>query len=155
MVVIHLQGLSFRAHKEGGSDTTIPMAGKLPAANNSFSNAVLLSGTTGSLTGHNINATLEDNNEWVWDGHTVWYKFVAPSDQFINFTISAANAPDDIVSPAMTLFLGTDISTISYIDSRAEYGSYNFFVTGGETYYLQIDSYAGIMGYFTLEWDFT
>jgi hypothetical protein len=144
-----------------------------PPANDDFANAQLITGTSGSVTGSNIAATLEPGEPSIQDnygGSSVWYKWTVPVTGSYQFDTCSAY-PD--VYGLIGLFTGDTVSNATEFSAgpslddcpAGEAGA--TIVTGtmsaGLTLYIKFDGineidatgsrpFPAYQGVFTLEW---
>ncbi len=132
-------------------------------ANDNFTEAQTISGPSGSTTGNNTGATLEQDEPQMVDedgqpiegGASVWFRWTAPRTGTYSFntfgseldTILAGYEGDDLasltpVSPADDDYDPT-VSTDSRISFRAKVG---------QIYWISVDGYFGAVGSFELNW---
>jgi hypothetical protein len=140
-------------------------------ANDLFADALLLTGTQGSFTGSNVDATKEagepahGGNE---GGRSVWYKFtVTRSGVLLVNTRGSTNLftlqPLDTVMSVYTSggtappFV-TNLQEVASNDDVAGGGGYSevtFGVEAGQTYYIAVDGYDAASGNIQLNYAFT
>jgi sugar lactone lactonase YvrE len=134
----------------------------LVPVNDSFSNAVTieLSNNTAQLTGSNIGATKETgepNHASQPGGHSVWWKWTAPTTAAV--TISTDGTNFDTVLGVYTGSTVSSLTAIAFNDdapSRTTLTSLvTFDATGGTTYYIAVDGWAGYFGQIRLNVTFT
>ena len=141
-----------------------------PPANDNFANAQLISGTSGSVTGTNVGATVEPGEQTIQDtrgGASVWYKWTVPVTGSYQFDTCSANPG---VYGLIGLFTGDTVSNATEFGPgpspdlcpAGEAGS--TIITGtmsaGLTLYIKFDGYnengsnanPPYEGPFTLEW---
>ena len=141
-----------------------------PPANDNFANAQLISGTSGSVTGTNVGATVEPGEQTIQDtrgGASVWYKWTVPVTGSYQFDTCSANPG---VYGLIGLFAGDTVSNATEFGPgpspdlcpAGEAGS--TIITGtmsaGLTLYIKFDGYnengsnanPPYQGPFTLEW---
>jgi Fibronectin type III domain len=89
--------------------TPHPPSGK-PPANDNFGSAQVISGTSGSVTGINVGATVEPGEQTIQDnrgGASVWYKWTVPVTGSYQFDTCSANPG---VVGLIGLFTGNSVS---------------------------------------------
>jgi Fibronectin type III domain/NHL repeat len=82
-----------------------------PPANDNFANAKVIKGTSGSVTGTNVGATVEPGEQTIQDnrgGASVWYKWTVPVTGSYRFDTCTANPG---VVGLIGLFTGNSVST--------------------------------------------
>ena len=106
----------------------------------SFYGATPISGWSGSLSGSNAGATSEAGEPRIGVGQTLWFKWVAPADGAVRF---AVEHPHDgvAVDPVLALYTGGSLGALTRVSEVTEY--VHHVVTGGTTYWLQLDSRNG------------
>ena len=150
------------------------LAGSAQAAapgNDDFANATVLTGTNGSVTGNNAEATAEagePNNHQAecctandLGGVSVWYEWTAPASGLIGFDTDAVDTLNaDTVLGVYTGSLGS----LNEVDFNDDYGGncctsrVVFKATAGQTYKLAVGACCGIPassgapGGFKLQW---
>src|SRR5439155_332842 len=119
----------------------------LPPANDNWANAALASGSSGSASGENDGATIEQGEPLqltaATTGKTVWWKWVAPATG--GFTFDTAGSSFDTV---LGVFTGSSVSNLTPVASDDDSGGNgtsraSFGASAGTTYYVQVGSYAG------------
>ena len=131
-----------------------------PPVNDDFANATLLSGSSGSVNGTNVDATRESPDEETdHSPQTVWYKWTAPFSGNVIFTTSEFNAPNDISDSYLKFYSGASLATLVLLREDDDNGI-NFYsmvsvnVTSGTEYHIRVNGYSiGETGEFTLTWD--
>jgi hypothetical protein len=82
-----------------------------PPANDNFANAKMIKGTSGSVTGTNVGATVEPGEQTIQDnrgGASIWYKWTVPVTGSYRFDTCTANPG---VVGLIGLFTGNSVST--------------------------------------------
>lgn len=129
--------------------------GGSPPGNDNFANAISLSGASGSTTGNNANATKETgepNHAGNSGGHSVWWKWTAPSSKRVQIDTKTSNF-DTILG----IYTGTTVNSLTTIASDDESGGsftslVQFNPVAGTTYYIAVDGWAGATGNVVLSW---
>jgi hypothetical protein len=139
--------------------------GALPAGpdNDNFVNAVTLQGTSGTVTGTNINATKEIGEppsvpQVTLGGRSVWYRWVSPVNGTVTFNTVGSNFDTTI-----SAYTGAGVTALSFMaandDINTEAGnvasSIQFNVSAGTVYRVMVDGYDGDSGSITLNWTAT
>lgn len=122
---------------------------RLQAANDAFADAIILTGSTGSVTGSNVNATGEDGEPAQSSNvDSVWWTWVAPS----NGTL-VLNTSDSNFYPFLSLFTGSSVDGLTVITRG--FDSLEHRVESGVTYYIASDGYGSEEGDFELDYNLT
>jgi hypothetical protein len=111
-----------------------------PPANDNFANAQNLPGHNGTLTGRNVNATVEFGEPGTPDGpsNSVWYKVTATQNG--NFHVEACDVE-------LAAFSGTALNNLQELasaDSTNFCTGIDFAMTNTQTYYIAVDD-AGLL----------
>ena len=127
--------------------------------NDNFINAIEIAGTSGRISGWNIDASLEEDEDTGYlynecpSEATVWYRWTALENGAVSFGVTNADF-DTIIG----VYRGASINALKMIafndDTDAdEYQSFTAFnATAGETYYIAVGGYSDGMGTFDLVW---
>src|SRR5439155_60285 len=131
-----------------------------PPANDAFANAQSISGTSGSVTGSNANATKESGEPYhAGDagGRSVWYYWTAPGSGSVTidtvgstFNTLLGVYTGGSVSGLTTVASNDDISSGSNFQSRV-----TFSAVSGTTYRIAVDGSNGASGSVILNWSLT
>jgi subtilisin family serine protease len=131
-----------------------------PPANDAFANGQVISGASGSATGATGNATKEagePNHAGNAGGHSIWFRWTAPSDGSItvdtvgsNYDTLLAAYTGSAVNGLTVRASNDDITSGSNVQSRI-----TFSVLAGTTYHVAVDGWNGASGNVTLNWTFT
>ena len=115
-------------------------------SNDNFSNATVLSGTSGSATGTNAGATLEANEPivkaYAYAAHSVWWTWTAPNSGTVAFSTSGSS-----FDTVMGVYTGSSVAGLSAVvendDCKAGDGSSlcQFSVKGGTVYRIAVAGY--------------
>lgn len=132
-----------------------------PPANDNFANAQGLSGTSGAVSGTNVEATSETGEPNIVSGGTinsVWYKFTAPSTGSLNVDTNGAGTIASDTSIAV--FTGAAIDSLTKITENSGYVPFGysrmtFGVTAGTVYYIKVEGFGSATGTFTLNYALT
>ena len=144
-------------------ETTSNVAPAAPPPNDNFNFPQVLSNTTGTITGNNIDATKEPgepNHAGDMGGHSVWYQWTHPPTVPLGISFSSRNAGTNF-DTLIAVYTGTQVNSLTQIAANDDYGStptvYTstlFFPTvPGTTYLIAVDGYAADSGTFTISWD--
>lgn len=129
-----------------------------PPPNDNFANAQIISGTTDSATGTNVDATKELGEPGLGNtyDHSVWYRWQAPATLCMNF-----NTVGSGFDTALFVYTGTMLSDLQLVVSNDDIvldannrSSVAFNATANATYYFQIAGYSGGTGDIQLNWTF-
>jgi hypothetical protein len=156
------QDLTFSLLRDVGWPTVATPA-PTPPANDNFSNAQVIAGCSGSVTGTNVSATKEvgepnhspDNNGGT---RSVWYQWQSPSSG--STTITTAGSSFDTV---LAVYTGTAVSSLTLIgknddvSSGDQTSSVTFSASAGTVYRIAVDGYnnngsGGDVGSIMLNW---
>jgi hypothetical protein len=133
-----------------GAELTAP-------ANDMFSNAQPISGTSNLITGSNTEATVEPGEpQTPAIGLTVWYKWVAPANLSMTFeTISGGTMPDTV----MGVYTGNNVANLTAIGTNDDingvqnrFSRVTFIAKAGFTYFVQIRGFNALNGTFRLQY---
>lgn len=124
----------------------------LPPANDNFSAATVLMGTSASVLGFNIGASQEAGEPSVArvsGGHSVWWTWKAPASGTVVVTTQGSD-----FDTTLGVFRGSAVNTLTSIaandDESVLLGVFtsrvSFSAIGGTTYLLAVDGYHGAMG---------
>ncbi len=132
-----------------------------PPANDMFANAETLPGTSGSVSGTNLEATSETGEPNIVSGgaiNSVWYKITAPMTGSLNMD---TNGPGTITSDtSIAVFTGAAVDSLTKITENSGfvpfgYSRMTFGVTSGVTYYIKVEGFGSFTGTFTLNYALT
>jgi hypothetical protein len=127
--------------------------------NDNFTDAILLSGTSGSVSGSNINATGELNEpEQGGDLASVWWSWTAPETGILRFNTNGSD-----FDTYLSLFEGDSLSNLTALAQDDDSGDgaqslLQYQVQAGATYYIAVDGYGYGQpdeGNITLNYDFS
>ena len=125
-----------------------------PPANDTFANAQVVTGASGTTTGSTVHAAKEPgepNHGGNAGGGSIWYRWTAPSAGTATFTTCGSGF--DTVLGAYT---GTAVNSLTALagndDSCGVQSSVSFAVTAGVTYRVAVDGYDNARGAVTLNW---
>ncbi|MEP0913303.1 DUF4347 domain-containing protein [Leptolyngbya sp. GB1-A1] len=127
-------------------------------SNDNWSNAIALTGTSGTGTGTNFAATGETEEPWQsGETNSVWWAWTAPSDGLLELDTDGSD-----FNTFLSLFTGerlSDLITLKQSDDSGEtvQSSLQYRVQAGNTYYIAVDSsgYDDDTGNITLNYQFT
>lgn len=128
-------------------------------ANNNFSSAQVVSGSTGSVSGNNANASKESgepDHAGNSGGVSVWYQWQAPISGPVNINTSGSN-----FDTLLGVYIGNSVSALTTIGSNDDTAfpavltsNVVFNAIAGTTYRIAVDGYAGATGSIVLSWNF-
>lgn len=124
-------------------------------ANDNFADAQLLTGTSGSVSGSNVEATWQTGEPGSSINKTVWFKWVA--DTTGTLTVNSAGSTYDTV---LIAYSGSALGSLVQLAGNDDFGGtltsqITFTVVTGRTYYLWLSGYANDAGNYTLSWSFS
>jgi PASTA domain len=138
-----------------GLAVLIPAAVAAPPANEAFATAQVLSGNAGSVLGTNADATKEPgepNHAGEQGGHSVWYRWTAPSSGHAVFDTCSDTRFDTMLA----VYAGATVSALTEVassdDGCGTQSLVSFAVQAGTEYAIAVDGYDGGTGAFTLRW---
>ncbi len=117
--------------------------GQVPA-NDNFASAQLITGSSGSAPGSNVNATLETGEPTTTAGFTggksIWFRWVAPSTASITFGLTAN------FDTQLAIYNGSAVNNLTSVGESDPGGSggdsVTFNATSGTTYRVRVTSYS-------------
>jgi hypothetical protein len=129
-----------------------------PPANDNFSNAIVFSGSAGSIEGTTVSATLEafeTNNFYEFEtanlaGNSVWYQWTAPSNGNV-FFYDGLEYPSFYYYPTGVSHNPTNLVAATSSQSDSDYSA-TLVATQSVTYYISVS--ASSPGPFTLQWQY-
>jgi uncharacterized delta-60 repeat protein len=144
-------------------------AAQAAPTNDNFANAIVISGTTGTISGSNVGATLqppcETNAIYVQDyatvetvGASVWYAWTAPTNGTASFNtigssldtvLSIWKTTNGLCSSSLTNIVADDDSGGTIVGGSS---ALSFTAVAGTTYYVCVEGYFGAIGSVVLNW---
>ncbi len=126
----------------------------LPPPNDNFAASQLITGTSGSITGTNVEATSQAGEPN--SGNTVWYRITTSAA--ISLTFDTFGSDFDTI---MGIYTGNSVTSLTQIALNDDSGIYGsalqsrivFNTTAGGTYYIQIKGINNVEGNITLRWN--
>jgi subtilisin-like proprotein convertase family protein len=127
-----------------------------PPANDNFASAQAISGSSGSVSGNNFNATKqagEPSHAGNSGGASVWYNWTAPSTSPVTFD-TAMSGFDTLLA----VYTGNSLSALTPIASNNDLNANStrsrvtFTPTSGTVYRIAVDGNNGLTGNLTLRW---
>ena len=129
--------------------------------NDDFANATVISGMSGSVTGTNVGAGVEDDEplpleregHWTFGSTaTVWWKWTAPTNG--TFVFETYGSDFDTV---LGVYTGSVVDALERVAANDDDGvstsAVTFGATEGTTYYIAVGGYENDMGDIVLSWD--
>lgn len=123
-------------------------------ANDTFANAIALSGPAGSIAGSNVSATGEAGEPSTGFNlvlNSVWYRWVAAASGPATFETCGGISDYDT---HLAVFVGTAVNALAVEtfndDACSLQSRVTFNATIGTTYYIQVDGFSTAQGNFTL-----
>jgi hypothetical protein len=129
--------------------------------NDNFHNAQIISSYRGSVSGTNVNATIESEEPGYATtkaGASVWFGWTAPlSDNYsFQFTNSNFDAVGTVFQPADDTYVPMSFAALNEVAQLdASHSTMTFDAEAGNRYYIAIDGANGATGTFTLAWQRT
>ncbi|NDI17314.1 MAG: hypothetical protein EBY83_05005, partial [Verrucomicrobia bacterium] len=155
-----VKGTIYRIVVDGksGASGAIQLAASLVAAvapvNDSFASATVLAGTSFSVNGSNIGATVqtgEPKHAGITGGKSVWWSWTAPSTG--TFTLATTGSSFDTT---LGIYTGTAVNTLTVVGSNDDQSTtlrtskVVVSVVAGTTYRIAVDGYSAASGAITL-----
>jgi ribosomal protein L19 len=128
----------------------------IPPGNDNFANATAISGSSGSVSGNNANATKqsgEPNHAGNAGGPSVWYNWTAPSTSPVTFD-TAMSAFDTLLA----VYTGNSVNALTLVASNDDLSPNSsrsrltFTPVAGTVYHVAVDGNNGANGNITLRW---
>lgn len=150
-------GVSVADPRNGLVKPRLDLAAALRPANDRFAGRFTLAGNTGSAIGQNRLATAETGEPWhagVGSGHSVWWRWVAPSAG--QFSLDTRGSAFDTV---LAVYTGNELGGLQQVaanDNGAGGGSAVLFqAQAGVEYQIAIDGNGSAVGDLSLHWTLT
>lgn len=132
-----------------------------PPGNDNFANRYLITGTAGSTNGYNIAASKEGTNETAHafevGGHSVWYRWVAPTSGFVDFNTKGSTFDTLLAVYTNSIMTSTNIPLESNDDDAQGGGLQTsrlwFYARAGTNYDIAVDGFGGDVGQVKLSWN--
>jgi len=125
--------------------------------NDNFTNAWILIGQVGKITGQNTGATIEPGEPIHWSGsagHSVWYSWTAPYNGMVVFTTEGSR-----FNTVLAVYTGQELTNLNLVANNDDYNGETtasmvmFNATSGVEYKIAIDGKgAQNSGIFSLGW---
>jgi len=122
-------------------------------SNDNFADAYAITGASGTTSGTNVGATLEDGETAVYGPNSVWWSWTAPSSGPFTFNTFGSN-----FDTVLQVFTGTEVSALTEIVYNDEAGSshqskVDFDAVSGVTYMICVRGYNDLStGSIILNW---
>lgn len=143
---------------QGASGNIVLSWASAAPANDNFVNAIVISGTSGTVSGTTVNATKE-GGEPDHGGNvgaaSIWYQWTAPVSGQVSFDTFGSN-----FDTLLGIYTGASVSSLTTIaeddDSGPNLTSRIIFnAVAGTTYFIAIDGFDGDSGSVTLNWAYS
>ena len=126
--------------------------------NDAFANALVITGSSGSVSSDNLLATKEPGEpDHAGDpgGKSVWFAWTAPSSGLWTFDTSGSS-----FDTLLAIYTGITVGNLTVVASDDDWAGAvtsqaSFNAIGGTTYRIAVDGYAGASGSIVLNWNFT
>ncbi len=126
-----------------------------PAGNDFYTNALVLSGGSGSISGFNIAARRETGEPLfpgVTNNNSVWFCGQVPVSGLLRFDTEGSN-----FDTLLAVFTGSRITNLTIVASDNDSGTNNtsrlyFQALAGTNYWVAVDGVVGQSGFFRLNW---
>jgi uncharacterized repeat protein (TIGR03803 family) len=128
---------------------------EVPPANDYFTNAQLISGAAGSVTGTNVGATREigePDHAGSPASRSIWFRWTAPSTNEVSVTTAGSD-----FDTTLAVYTGGSVNALTQVASNDEFAAdstsaLTFFPTAGTSYRIAVDGFSGAMGFVKLNW---
>lgn len=157
--ILATSGTTYRVAIDGFDGETgalvLNWSPEVPPANDNFTNAQVISGTTGSAAGSNVGATRETgepDHAGVAGGRSVWFQWTAPSTNAVSMTTAGSD-----FDTTLAVYAGTSVNALVEVASNDEFeadstSAVTFIPSAGTMYRIAVDGYSGQMGAVMLNW---
>lgn len=120
----------------------------LPSINDNFTNRRLLSGTSGTTSGHNRGTTSEAGEPLLagaHSGHSAWWRWQAPADGKLTIDLTGSN-----FDTMLTVYRGNSLDTLEFVAWNNDFGTaraskVTFETEAGVEYQISVDGYAATL----------
>jgi hypothetical protein len=125
-------------------------------ANDNFASATVITGSSGSVTGSNVNATAEvgePSHAGSGAVRSAWWSWTPTSTASVTFTTLGS-----VFNTRLAIYTGTAVGSLTAVVSGASagtgliYSSVTFTAVSGTTYRIAVDGVFGTSGAITLNW---
>lgn len=132
-----------------------------PPGNDNFANRYLITGTVGSTNGYNYAAAKEGTNETAHafevGGHSIWYRWVAPTNGFVDFNTKGSTLDTLLAVYTNSVMTSSNIPVASNDDDAQGGGLQTsrlwFYARAGTNYDIAVDGFGGEVGEVKLNWN--
>lgn len=136
-------------------DVVLNWSLEVPPLNDNFADATPITGSSGTISGHNSAATQEPgepNHAGEPGGRSVWFRWTAPADGVYSFDTSGSS-----LNTLLAVYTGASVNALSLMASNDDSGvditsAVSFSALNGVTYHFAVDGYAMEAGALTLNW---
>lgn len=119
--------------------------------NDTWLSAHQLSGVRGEFSGRNPGAGREPGEPVLGSGHTVWYRWTAPSNGLVTFDVLGRSPYLTIIPAFVNAFVGDAVERLTSVASNAvPSATTTFYAVEGQEYWVQVDSATEQTGEFML-----
>jgi hypothetical protein len=151
-LMVNPQGLVQESNYSNNTVQLPVVIGQPGPANDNFSNALVLTGSSSAFNGLNTFATLEAGepaHAGNAGGHSIWFSWTAPGNQSVIIdTLSSS------INTLLAVYTGSTVNNLTLVDSNDDIGGvYNnlrsrviFNPVGGTIYRIAVDGYNGAVG---------
>jgi hypothetical protein len=128
----------------------------VPPSNDNFSAAAVITGTSGSVSGDNVGATVESGEPAPVAGQnaSVWYSFTPTATQ--SYTLNAVSTTSTYFTPLLAVYTGAAVNALTMVGYATT--TLAFTGTAGTTYHIQVGidpAMFTVQGAFSLTWAIT
>ncbi|HEX3242277.1 MAG TPA: hypothetical protein VHQ97_04300 [Solirubrobacterales bacterium] len=129
----------------------VPAAAAAAPANDLFANAQEIGPALPiEVPGSTVEATVEAGEELPAEGHTVWFKWTAPSSMPVRVDVCDYHVVEGPGNEGLWAYTGTTIPTLGTVAENFTGCRVSFAAVGGTTYRIKFDTYFGGEGNFVL-----
>lgn len=156
-----LAGTTYRITVDGfGNAAGTVVLNLNPPANDDFAASLVITGRSGSITGHTVGASKE-NSEPAHaadvGGQSVWYRWIAPTDGLVDFN-TAGSGFDTTLAVYTNATLLSGIRALAANDDDPGGGGLQtsrvwFPASAGSVYRIAVDGFSGDFGELRLNWN--
>lgn len=123
------------------------------SSNDDFSDALAIPGGSATLSGTNLNATVEPNepdHAGFFGGHSVWWSWTAPTSAQVSIDTFGSN-----FDTLLAVYTGSAVDALTEVASNdqaagTDQSRVSFFAAAGTTYRIAVDGWNGQTGSITL-----
>jgi uncharacterized delta-60 repeat protein len=129
----------------------------VPATNDAFASAGVLSGDSGTVLGYNLGATREPGEQILGGNintNSIWYTWTATSDGVVTFSTAGSS-----IDTVLGVGIGTNVNRLATLAQNDDAGpkgasQVSLIVTAGQAYQIEIVGFHGDAGFVELSWNF-